>query len=182
MKTKTQAVRHRILATAAELFYSQGYNLTGINQLIEEAGVAKASLYQNFGSKEEVLEAYLEEVSADWFQTLNERVAMYTSPFEKVHASFDLIAEFMQCHAFRGCNFQNATTEVPDTQDSVRQLIKNHKSRMRLFFTDLLAATPHANKADALSVLYEGALVSSQMQGELWPITSAQALADRMLT
>jgi hypothetical protein len=99
-----------------------------------------------------------------------------------VHASFDLLIAFMEEHAYRGCNFQNATTEVPDANDKVRLFIKGHKGRMRLFFNELVAGTPHANAADAIAVLYEGALVSSQMQGELWPITSAQAFADRILS
>ncbi|MFT6754704.1 MAG: AcrR family transcriptional regulator, partial [Urechidicola sp.] len=51
---RKQGVKERIIATASDLFYNQGYNQTGINQIISEAGVAKASLYQHFRSKEDI--------------------------------------------------------------------------------------------------------------------------------
>lgn len=56
-----QDTRDHIINTASELFYNQGYNLTGINEIIEKAEIAKATLYSHFKSKEELIQAYLEK-------------------------------------------------------------------------------------------------------------------------
>ncbi len=99
-------VRQRILETAARLFHQQGYPLTGINQLIAEANVAKASLYQHFRTKDEILLAYLQEVSQQWFQQVDEAISAGKTPKEKVLVVFDLLNDFMVKVNFRGCNFQ----------------------------------------------------------------------------
>ena len=66
---QAKAPKERILETAYKLFYAQGYNVTGINQILEESGVAKASLYQHFGSKEDLGIEYIKQVREDWFQS-----------------------------------------------------------------------------------------------------------------
>ncbi|MVM36813.1 TetR family transcriptional regulator [Spirosoma sp. HMF3257] len=173
--------RERIIDTASRLFYKQGYNLTGINQLIDEAGVAKASLYQHFSSKEELLIAYLTKTSSEWFIQLNSHVAPYDTPKAKVLAAFDLLLNFSEEVSFRGCNFQNIISEVPQESESVRAVIRNHKARMRQFFTDLLAETAQAELADAVTVLFEGALIAGQMQQDVWPVQSAGVLIQKIL-
>ncbi len=65
---KTQAVRDRIMEAASRLFYRQGYTLTGINQIIAEAGIAIGSLYNHFPSKTALLIAYLQEEDRLWFE------------------------------------------------------------------------------------------------------------------
>jgi len=56
---KHSAVRQTIIETASDLFYHNGYNLTGINEVIQEAGIAKATLYNHFKSKDDLCSAYL---------------------------------------------------------------------------------------------------------------------------
>ena len=68
--------RKRIIDTASRLFYQQGYTATGINQIIEEADISKASLYQHFKSKEDLLLEYLEIVSAQTMLNLCEKSAV----------------------------------------------------------------------------------------------------------
>ena len=71
----TSKVKQRIIETASDLFYQQGYNLTGINEVIKEAGVAKATLYHHFASKEELCLAYLEYRHLAFIKNLQEYLA-----------------------------------------------------------------------------------------------------------
>ena len=112
--------------TAAWLFYRQGYTATGINQIIAEAGVAKASLYQHFTAKEELLVAYLEQAITNAFLRLRTQILPLDDPRDQVLACFSLMAEFMEGQDFRGCRFQNVLAEVPASSPRVHDLIQQH--------------------------------------------------------
>jgi AcrR family transcriptional regulator len=179
--TRPSETRDRIVDTASRLFYKQGYNLTGINQLIDEAGVAKASLYQHFASKEELLIAYLTKTSNEWFIGLKAHITPYETPKAKTLAVFDLLLTFSETVSFRGCHFQNIISEVPPETEAVRAVVRMHKTQMRQFFTDLLAGVNQASQADVITVLFEGALIAGQMQQNAWPVLAAQSLIKKIL-
>ncbi|WP_338874368.1 TetR/AcrR family transcriptional regulator [Spirosoma sp. SC4-14] len=179
-KTDQSTVRQRIVDMAARLFHQQGYNQTGINQLIEEAGVAKASLYQHFKTKDDVLQAYLAQVSQDWFRQVERAIAPLDTPKEKVLALFDLLKSFLESVDFRGCNFQNALVELPPAELNTRQLIRGHKTKMSQVITDLLAdADP--DLAAQISLLFEGALITSQLYHSVEPVNAARRIVERLL-
>src|ERR1700679_4312618 len=85
--------RERLLTAADELFYEEGVNLVGIDRIIEHAGVAKASLYDCFGSKEELIRSDLQQRHEARQVQLRERLARYASPRERILAVFDSMAE-----------------------------------------------------------------------------------------
>src|SRR6202789_2913035 len=85
--------RERLLAAADALFYEEGVNLVGIDRVIEHAGVAKASLYDCFGSKEELIRSYLQQRHEARQALLHDRLARYATPKEKILAVFDSMAE-----------------------------------------------------------------------------------------
>lgn len=174
----TPNVRQRILDTAGRLFYQQGYPLTGINQLIAEAGVAKASLYQHFRTKDEILHAYLQQVSQQWFEQVDEALATGATPKAKVLAVFDRLHDFLVAVNFRGCNFQNALLQLPPAEQEVRALIQGHKNRMGRVFAGLLGKEP---LAEEITLLFEGALISSQIYSNPTPVATARRLAERLL-
>ena len=97
--------RTRIVETAAKLFYTQGYNSTGINQLIKEAGVAKASLYQHFPSKEDLLVEYVRVTAINTNKILDEVIAKPKTAQDKVLAMFDFLIAFSKQTGYNGCNF-----------------------------------------------------------------------------
>ena len=182
MTTQSQsAVRQRILDTAARLFHQQGYNATGINQLIDEAGVAKASLYQHFRTKDEVLQAYLRQVSQEWFAQVDATVATHHSPKDKVLALFDMLLAFAVGVDFRGCNFQNALVELAPGETSTRQFIRDHKNRMGQYFMDILTESGQQDKADEIALLFEGALITSQLYHDAASIKTARRMVDQLL-
>src|SRR5215467_10828653 len=87
------SARDRLLAAATELFYEEGVHTVGIDRVIERAGVAKASLYSTFGSKEELVRAYLEERAALRRQRISQRIGMHEQPRDRILAVFDYLAE-----------------------------------------------------------------------------------------
>src|ERR1700679_96530 len=77
------SARERLLAAANELFYNEGVHTVGIDRIIEQAGVAKASLYNTFGSKDELVRAYLETRHASVTQRITRAVERYDTPRER---------------------------------------------------------------------------------------------------
>jgi AcrR family transcriptional regulator len=107
MESQTTArrasARERLLAAADELFYENGINLVGIDRVIEHAGAAKASLYDCFGSKEELIRAYLKGRADKRQARIVERIAGLETPREKILGIFDLLAEIVNAANYRGC-------------------------------------------------------------------------------
>lgn len=178
--TETSSVRQRILETAGRLFYRQGYNSTGINQLIEEASVAKASLYQHFKTKDAILKAYLAEASQAWFEQVTKTVNAHSTTKEKVLALFDMLRDTLTNADFRGCNFQNAAVELAIDETDTRQFIQNHKARMRQIFADLLVSSG-PDVADEITLLFEGAMITSQLYQNKEPVDTAYRIVNRLL-
>src|ERR1700674_1490690 len=108
IKTDAKAVparlsaRARLLAAADELFYENGVNLVGIERVIERAGVAKASLYDCFGSKEALIRAYLESRKEARQARFREGLAKYTTPRERLLGVFDILGQIIAEPSFRG--------------------------------------------------------------------------------
>lgn len=173
MNTASLQPRERILETAYALFLGQGYNSTGINQIIEEADVAKASFYQHFKSKEDLCVGVLEK-RHDYIEAqLKVLCAQKRSVKMKVLASFDLIAMLNEKEDFRGCAFLNILSEIPADTTKVRAVIHAHKSNVRQSFKDLLQ---QPDLADHIYLLYEGAFVESQLYRDQWPVNRAKKI------
>src|SRR4051794_18085546 len=99
---KPKSARERLLAAAVELFYAEGINTVGIDRIIERAGVAKASLYDTFGSKEELIRAYLADRAAAREARVEAWLARCKSPRDKILGVFDYLAHAMSQPTFRG--------------------------------------------------------------------------------
>ncbi len=171
----------RIIDTACRLFYEQGYNSTGINQVIKEAGVAKASLYQHFPSKEDLLAEYLKVSSATTSQTLQSVMEKYTDPREKIIGLFDFLLKFTKQTKFLGCNFLNVAAEIPKDNRKVRALIRKQKNSIRKMFTELLVPLGKQYLADELYILFDAALVSSKVYGETWPVNTTIKIVKKLI-
>ncbi|MCW2589610.1 MAG: transcriptional regulator [Mycobacterium sp.] len=160
---KRPSARERLLTAADELFYRDGVHSTGIDAVIEKAGVAKGSLYYIFGGKDELVAAYLRGRHEMFRQSVEQAQAGIDDPSEKVLALFDALADYISLPEFRGCPFDSAAAEAPAGQCQVLA-IKEYRDWLRESVTHLAADTkvpdPQA-LADALIVLYNGALASA---------------------
>jgi AcrR family transcriptional regulator len=175
--------RERLLAAAHELFYGEGIHTVGIDRVIERAGVAKASLYSAFGSKDELVRAYL----IDRFDARQRRVAQHLErhhdPRERLLAVFDALAERIAEPDFHGCAFVRACAETSASKP-VRSVCEDARSWMRGVFVDLCRATGVAAPealAQQLGLLYDGAVVAAQMDHDLDAATSARDTAAALL-
>lgn len=177
-----------ILEVASRLFYEQGYNQTGIQQIIQEAGAAKGTFYTFFKSKEELGVAWLKARHFTWNRWLHDFVAPKKTAGEKITAAFDFLGKWMQDCDFRGCAFLNTLGETPHQDSPLRLEISQHKRELHEFFRQLVDAH-HANKSEAdraqtaatLFLLFEGTLIHLQNFREDWPLLAAKAQVRSML-
>lgn len=152
--------KERILEKTFTLFHKQGYNATGINQIIEEAKVAKASFYQHFKSKEDLCVAFLNQRHDFWFGellkfTLNEKETQ-----SKVLSSFDFLILMNKNENFRGCSFLNILSEIPSDNVKILNVIQSHKNDLRAYFKDILKDNL---LSDHVYLLFESCIIESQL-------------------
>ena len=158
------SARDRLLAAAAELFYEEGINTVGIDRVIEHAGVAKASLYNTFGSKDELIRAYLAARHEARQARIEGRLTGLATPQEKILAVFDDQCEVSKRKDFRGCAFIRASAELGGEQ-GIRGVCDASRGWLRGLFQDLATqagAKDPATLSRQLELLYEGAAVSWQ--------------------
>jgi len=105
--------RERLLAAADELFYREGVHSVGIDRVIERAGVAKATLYNAFGSKEELVKAYLDGRHEARKRRLAQAMDGIDSPRGKLLVVFDVMDKLFAAPGYQGCAFLNASAESP---------------------------------------------------------------------
>ncbi len=185
---KKLGVRERIIKAASELFYFQGYNQTGINQIIAEAGVAKASMYQHFRSKEEIAVAYLKGRHFMWMGKLNECVERKNHKDGKVLGCFDYLTEWLTEVDFRGCGWQNIIADLPEDHTKIKAQAVFHKNEFRDWIHNVLKEeNKYSNKqgenlGDEILILIEGAIILSQIQKNDWPINAAKRACVRLLS
>ena len=175
--------RERLLAAADELFYEEGFNLVGIDRVIERAGVAKASLYDCFGSKEELIRSYLQQRHEGRQSRMRERLARYATPKEKILAVFDSMAEAAAKPDFRGCAFARASAESRPGS-SVRAMCDESRAWNLALFADLAKQAGAADPdrlAQQLRVLYDGAMVSAHVDTSSTAVAAARAMAETVL-
>jgi AcrR family transcriptional regulator len=172
----------RILRTAARLFYAQGYHATGVNQIIAEADVAKATFYAHYPSKETLGAAWLAQQHEAWASWLNERVTPVPDARRRLATLFDLLEAWLRNNNFRGCPFHNTNAEQPDPPPALRAIIQRHLAFLREYVGGLVrAALPGRIEGDRLAlaayVLFCGAMVEAQAYRDPWPVrTAAQTI------
>jgi AcrR family transcriptional regulator len=175
--------RERLLSAAEALFYEEGVNTVGIDRVIERAGVAKASLYDCFGSKEELVRAYLLARHEARQARITAHLARLDTPREKLLGVFDMMGELFAEPTFRGCAFMRASAEAR-ADSSVKRICDDTRGWTRRLFTQL-AKDAGAGDAERLArqlvILYDGASVSAQMDGEIGAAAAARTVAEAML-
>lgn len=175
--TQRPSAADRLLATASDLFAREGIRSVGIDRVLAEAGVAKATLYGSFGSKEALVVATLERRDAADRATYLARVAELPAGPERVLASFDLAEEAAARRDFVGCVYANALNEFPDRSGPIAGAVFRHRAWVRQQWVDALAGRPDAEHlASEAQIAYDGALLGAKAAGSPEPIRIARAL------
>ncbi len=177
------SARERLLSAADELFYEEGINSVGIDRVIERAGVAKASLYNIFGSKDELIRSYLEAKHQARVERLEKALAQVRDPRDRLLTVFDVQARVAAEPGFRGCPFVRANAEL-SSDSPIRQVCDRSRAWLRGVFTGLARENGVADPeglAWQLALLYDGAAVGAQMDGNVDAAKRARGLAVQIL-
>ncbi|AKE42174.1 TetR family transcriptional regulator [Corynebacterium kutscheri] len=181
--------RQRLLDSATELFSTQGIRVIGIDRILREADVAKASLYSLFGSKDALVIAYLEELDRKWRDAYSKRTEEMLSPEEKILAFFDQYIEQELQRGFRGSLFLNAANEYPcpesTSEHGILEAVIRHRSWMVDEMTTLLELKngyPGSTQAQQLMIYLDGGLAGGVINRDVSSLHTARALAVQLLS
>jgi AcrR family transcriptional regulator len=178
------SARDRLLAAADDLFYSHGIQAVGIDRVIERAGVAKASLYNTFGSKDELVRAYLEQRGERRKERIEKRIAEYEDVRDKMLAVFEVQADAVAAPSFRGCAFLNASAEDPAGETTAREVSAGIRrwlhGRLQELAGDLDVASPD-DLAKQIAMLYDGASVAATFDNDRKAPERAKGIASLLI-
>jgi AcrR family transcriptional regulator len=165
--TGTPRAGERVLEAARELFYREGIRAVGVDEIVSHAGVTKPSLYRSYASKDELAAAYLRLYEQEFWERFEAAVARHPGdPRAQIMDYLEGLAKRATAPGYRGCGLSNATVEYPERGHPARQVAERHKAelrrRLRAMAADMGAPDP-ATLGDALFLLLEGTLVSSQI-------------------
>jgi AcrR family transcriptional regulator len=160
-------VRDRLLDAADRLFYQEGVRAVGIDRLLAEADAAKASLYQHFGCKDQLVASYLER------KTMGARGAIEayladTPPSRRALKFFDWVVEWAESKDFRGCPLQHTVSELTDAAHPARAIAYGQRewfTERFLEWTTAAGVKDPTAMARALVVLFDGAVAGSEVDG-----------------
>jgi AcrR family transcriptional regulator len=157
--------RQRILVTAHDLFYRDGIRGTGIDSVIEHAGVTKVTFYRHFRSKNDLIVAYLQYRHERW-------MSWFTATLQRhggtLRALVPTMAEWFRSPEYRGCAFINGVSEIAPALPEVVEITRRHKADMQQAIAALLpAGRRRKSVARALALLVDGAIVQAQFRADL---------------
>ena len=165
--TSELGVRDRLLDAADRLFYREGVGAVGIDRILGEAGAAKASLYQHFGSKDQLVASYLERRTVEARAHIEAYLAD-TPPSQRALKFFDWVVAWAESKDFRGCPLQHTVSELTDAAHPARAIAQGQREwfaeRFREWTTAAGVKDPKAT-ARALVVLFDGAVAGSEVDG-----------------
>ena len=159
--------REHLVDTAIELFAAHGFHATGIDLILDKAGVSKKTLYHHFRSKDELILAALKKhdgVFRNDFMRQVEKAA--ATPIERLYAVFDVARDWFHSNKFYGCLFINAIGEYSEADTQIRKVAKEYKAMMRGFIRKLCAEAGLKDPdglSQKLALLLEGAIVIAQV-------------------
>lgn len=184
------AKREHLIETSMRLFYTDGFNATGIDKIIAEAGVARMTLYKHFKSKNELILAVLrrrDEEFRVWFENAVESRAR--RPQDKLLVMFDALQDWFDGKAFAGmvfsgCAFINACAEFSDPENPAHQIAAEHKQHLLDYVTRITRqarASAPDELARQLMLITEGAIVTMQVSGDRQAAQRAKEIAAQLI-
>ncbi len=168
--TAASSPRDRLLNTAADLFYAHGIHAVGVDRIVSEAGITRATFYRHFPSKEHLVVAYLELADAYIRHAIAQAQGQGLPPQALLAAVMEGLKQDVSRRLTRGCPFINAAAEYPAPEHPVRQAITAHRHWLRSTLQALLSDAGHPEPvlaAGQLMLLRDAALVGGYLDG--WP-------------
>jgi AcrR family transcriptional regulator len=179
------SARQRLLDTAATLFYQEGIRAIGVDTIVEQSGVGKATLYRHFPTKDALIAAYLEEGDRDWWHWFEDVIAPYEgSPKDQLLAFFEACTQRLLQPEYRGCAFLNALAEFPEADHPARHNALSHERALRERLAQLSQAAGARDPeqlADQLLLVCNGALASAPLFGASSPAAQLTTIATHLI-
>jgi AcrR family transcriptional regulator len=177
--------REHLLAVAQRMFCETGFHAVSVDAILEEAGVARMTLYKNFGSKEDLIVATLKREDRMFRQWLVSAVeARSNHSEERILGLFHALHDRFASEGYYGCAFIRASIEYPVPGHPVHRAAREHKEMIRSYLRGLAAEVEGADPmmlSEQLYLLFEGAITASQLHGEPWPAEYAREAAKKLL-
>ena len=177
--------REHIISTAIELFREYGYHATGIDRIVDEAGVSKKTLYAHFHSKEELLIAALRHYDGLFRNNFMRKVDQTAkTPRDRLLAIFDVAEAWFSQNKFFGCMFINVIGEYSKKESPIRDICRQFKQLMRNYIKELCVQAGAKEPdvlADKLALLFEGAVVTSQVSQKPQAAKTAKDIARSLI-
>lgn len=186
---KRLELQEHIVKVASDLFYTNGFNATGINEIIAKAEIAKATLYSHFKSKDELCIAYLKNMNNNFMNGLEVFIKSKNETKAQLLGIFDFLKELYSKPNFNGCWSLKCLAEIGSGSNKIRAEIQNQKTKLINYLKDLIAFNLPTNSnaeteklANTLYLLYESAISESHLHKNDWPIYSARSIANQLIT
>lgn len=177
-------IKEHIINIAGALFYENGYNATGINEVISKSKIAKATLYHHFKSKEALCIAYLEMRHERFMEALRNYIIPQPIGEKQLVAIFDFLRDLFRAGNFYGCWGQKILGELGPSDKKIHQVIQKQKKELLLFLGEIVGENiANVSKAETekisggLYLLYESAITESHLHQSDWPIHLAKSIA-----
>ncbi len=166
---RASEARDRIVAAASRLFYARGIRAVGVDTIIADSGVAKATFYRHFPAKDDLVLAYLDQTDAQWSAQLHAAAqAAGPVPAAQLVGLFDALTATCRTDGYRGCGFLNAAAEsLPGSAVHARTVA--HKDSVRAWVRDLAGqagAQDPDRLARALTLVLDGALAAGALDAD----------------
>jgi len=191
-KDKNIAPRERILETAADLFFHKGFRATGINEVIATSGVAKATFYNHFRTKDDLCLAYLRDRNTSEYEAITAFVHDHDTPVERFMAVMKSVQPWLEANNLRGCAFLNMVAEVPDPKNTLRREGLHHyeslRELIRTLTEDLINSDTQSYEgfevqvlADDYMLILGGAIAMTEIYHDIWPAIQGVKLVERLI-
>lgn len=175
----------RLCDVASNLFYRRGIRAVGVDEIVNQTGVTKPTLYRSYPSKDELvavcLRNKLEETRGRW-NAIAERFA--GDALAQIRAIIRMTAEEIAAPDFRGCVMTNTAIEFPELDHPAREVTESCKAQMRERLLQLARALPAQEPetlADGLTLLIEGALTIRHTSGSQGPAASLIGASEALM-
>ncbi len=165
-KLSTTDTRSKILSTARNLFYQNGFQAVGIDTIIKESGIAKMTLYNHFHSKSELIVAYLNSANEEFWDWFLKSTSRSSDPSKKIILFFESLEKLSQSPKCLGCPFLLASSEFPDRNSPEHKVSVSHKEKVKEQFQTLAKEAGLSNPkvlASQLMLLMDGVFVSARL-------------------
>jgi AcrR family transcriptional regulator len=192
MSKSSNSPRDRILETATDLFANQGYRATGTNEVIDKSGVAKATFYNHFPTKDDLCLAYLQERNVMELDGIKAHVAKKRTPRSRFMGVIEFLEPWLKGNKLRGCGFLNMVAEIPEMSSPLRQEGKMHYTGLHDFIRELATKLLASDQkrygslnadtvADDYMVIIGGTIALVEIYNDTWPIRQGIDMVSRMI-